>query len=187
MNEIETKFFDSFENYVFQNPVLDLINDDGRKYAMLKIKYNPFDTKIGKTFFQNCFSFDITVYDYDFDAKPIIETICVSNDNSEEFGFEGYKPDFVITCKQSPFNFVIEIDGHQWHEKTKEQAAYDRRKDRVYIKNGYTPIRFTGSEVYHNAILCIQETIEICGNNLYLILLRLHNNKLNSNNGDNNE
>ena len=57
-------------------------------------------------------------------------------------------------------NFVIEIDGHEWHEKTKEQAMRDKCKDRAYIKNGYIPIHFTGSEVFHNPENCVKEVIE---------------------------
>lgn len=50
-------------------------------------------------------------------------------------------------------NLAIEIDGHEWHEKTKEQAIKDRKRDRYLLI--HTPsiptMRFTGSEIYNNA------------------------------------
>ena len=76
----------------------------------------------------------------------------------------GYIPDFRITGGVNFCDFIIEIDGHQWHEKTKEQAAKDKLKDRVYLKNNSIPIRFTGSEVYHDSFQCVKDTIEIIAN-----------------------
>jgi very-short-patch-repair endonuclease len=57
--------------------------------------------------------------------------------------------------------YCIEIDGHEWHEKTKEQVRADKEKDRAYLKNGFIPVRFTGSEVYHDAKKCVDEFFEI--------------------------
>lgn len=75
--------------------------------------------------------------------------------------FEGYIPDFAIYINNLVSGFVIEIDGHEWHEKTKEQVRADKEKDRAYLKNGFIPIRFAGSEVYHNAKRCVDEVFEI--------------------------
>lgn len=57
--------------------------------------------------------------------------------------------------------FAIECDGHDFHEKTKEQAANDRRRERVLMINGYHVIRFTGSEIFDNAKACASEAFEI--------------------------
>lgn len=45
---------------------------------------------------------------------------------------------------------VVEIDGHNFHERTKEQAKRDRSRDRYMTTEGYTVFRFTGSEVHNN-------------------------------------
>ena len=92
------------------------------------------------------------------------------NNNSLEFTFEiqpkvdylaGYIPDFLITVNNLLSGYCIEIDGHEWHEKTKEQVRADKEKDRAYLKNGFIPIRFTGSEVYHDVKKCVDEVFEI--------------------------
>lgn len=45
---------------------------------------------------------------------------------------------------------LVELDGHDFHEKTKEQVRKDKERERDLIKNGYTILRYTGSEVYAN-------------------------------------
>ena len=75
-----------------------------------------------------------------------------------------YKADFIITLQGmlgDVLKIVIEIDGHDWHEKTKEQACYDKRRDRDIIKYGYIVLRFTGSEIFTNSKRCICEILEI--------------------------
>lgn len=45
----------------------------------------------------------------------------------------------------------VEVDGHNFHEKTKEQAQRDKLKDRLLQRVGYQVLRYTGSEVYKNS------------------------------------
>lgn len=46
---------------------------------------------------------------------------------------------------------AIECDGHDFHEKTKEQAARDKQRDRDLQSIGWAVARFTGSEIFKNA------------------------------------
>ena len=52
---------------------------------------------------------------------------------------------------------VVEIDGHDFHERTKEQAARDKTRDRWMTGAGYDVMRFTGSEVWANPFGAVQE------------------------------
>lgn len=45
---------------------------------------------------------------------------------------------------------VIECDGHDFHEKTKEQATKDKRRDRELQKQGYSILRYSGSDIVRN-------------------------------------
>jgi very-short-patch-repair endonuclease len=47
--------------------------------------------------------------------------------------------------------FIVECDGHDFHEKTKEQAARDKARDRALQASGRAVFRFTGSEIFRNA------------------------------------
>ena len=52
---------------------------------------------------------------------------------------------------------AIECDGHEFHEKTKEQAARDKSRDRALASYGVTTLRFTGSEIYRDPENCVAE------------------------------
>lgn len=52
---------------------------------------------------------------------------------------------------------VIECDGHDFHEKTKEQAAHDKARDRDLQSRGYRVFRFTGSEIHRDPVACVYE------------------------------
>ena len=57
----------------------------------------------------------------------------------------------------------IEIDGHIWHEKTKEQVQHHKERERFLIANGWKLLRFTGSEVYKDPAKCLDEAIKLGG------------------------
>lgn len=56
---------------------------------------------------------------------------------------------------------IIEVDGHDFHERTKAQARRDRARDRRMIEHGWTPLRFTGQEVYEDAIACAEQACHL--------------------------
>ncbi|MCO7127777.1 DUF559 domain-containing protein [Sporolactobacillus shoreicorticis] len=49
---------------------------------------------------------------------------------------------------------AIECDGHDFHEKTKEQAQHDKQRDRYLQMEGFKVMRFTGSEIYNHPSKC---------------------------------
>lgn len=49
---------------------------------------------------------------------------------------------------------AIECDGHDYHERTKEQAQRDKARDRELTQLGYRILRFTGSEIYRDNMAC---------------------------------
>jgi hypothetical protein len=55
---------------------------------------------------------------------------------------------------------VVELDGHEFHERTKEQARRDRSRDRHLAALGFTVFRFTGSEVHRNPYRVADEVEE---------------------------
>lgn len=70
-----------------------------------------------------------------------------------------YRVDILIMADANGgWGFVaIECDGHDWHDRTKQQAAYDRARDRELLRIGIPTLRFTGSEIYHDAFRCVNE------------------------------
>lgn len=88
-----------------------------------------------------------------------------------------YRADFVIENSITDKNnvlktydiskIVIECDGHDFHEKTKEQAKHDKRRDRFFVSKGYKVLRFTGSEIYNDWEKIIEEITEILEKDIY--------------------
>lgn len=52
---------------------------------------------------------------------------------------------------------AIELDGHDFHERTKEQAERDKSRDRLLQAAGWQVLRFTGSEVWRDPKRCVLE------------------------------
>lgn len=75
-----------------------------------------------------------------------------------------YRVDFIVSLIDSEkpaLFFAIECDGHDFHEKTKEQARNDKSRERALQEKGYIVIRFTGSEIYDDADGCAKEVLSI--------------------------
>lgn len=72
-----------------------------------------------------------------------------------------FRVDFAIdywnSIKQNGFSLFIEVDGHEFHEKTKEAVRRDKMRDRLFAKHGHELIRFTGSEVYNSPKAVVDE------------------------------
>lgn len=54
---------------------------------------------------------------------------------------------------------IVECDGHDFHERTKEQAARDRDRDRQAQLAGIEIFRFTGSELWRDPLGCADQVI----------------------------
>lgn len=74
-----------------------------------------------------------------------------------------YRADFLILDASMPLDLadprwmVVECDGHDFHERTKEQARRDKRRDRYFQSIGYKVLRFTGSEIWADPEACANE------------------------------
>lgn len=81
-----------------------------------------------------------------------------------QIGVLSYRVDFFIGVIQTQTKvitklpgIVVECDGHDFHERTKEQARRDKSRDRKLLAAGYRVMRFTGSELYRDADGCARE------------------------------
>ena len=72
-----------------------------------------------------------------------------------------YRADFVFNFSKDDLTewVAIECDGHDFHDKTKEQAAKDRARDRHFQTKGLAIFRYTGSEIWKNASGCAMDAI----------------------------
>lgn len=68
----------------------------------------------------------------------------------------GYRIDFAVkvTAAKREAWIAVECDGHDFHERTKQQAARDKARDRALTAAGYRILRFTGSEIHAEPMKC---------------------------------
>lgn len=76
----------------------------------------------------------------------------------ETVAIDRYRLDFAFLGPRGR-RLCVEVDGHEFHERTKEQARNDRARDRRLTLEGWRVLRFTGSEVWCGADACVEETI----------------------------
>lgn len=75
-----------------------------------------------------------------------------------------YRVDFCVI--RGPLKIAIECDGHDFHERTKEQARKDRSKDRWLQSHGYHVLRFTGSEIWKDPVDCAEQVLKLIWNRI---------------------
>ena len=77
----------------------------------------------------------------------------------------GYRVDFVLveaaSGQDDPSVFAIECDGHDFHEKTKEQVRKDKARDRALVAAGCYVLRFSGSEIWANPVACVDQVLDL--------------------------
>jgi very-short-patch-repair endonuclease len=52
---------------------------------------------------------------------------------------------------------AIELDGHEFHERTRDQVRKDKARERAIVQQGVTVLRFSGSEIVRNGRGCVEE------------------------------
>jgi very-short-patch-repair endonuclease len=78
-----------------------------------------------------------------------------------------YTVDFIVERSSGQSARVaIELDGHEFHERTKAQAANDKSRERAIVTTGLPVLRFTGSEVFNNPRHVMDEVISYFIKNL---------------------
>lgn len=72
-----------------------------------------------------------------------------------QYKWKNYTVDFALYSVAAPDRpLFIECDGHDFHERTKEQAEHDRSRDRIMQENGIPILRFTGREIHRSPSKC---------------------------------
>lgn len=77
--------------------------------------------------------------------------------------YAGYRVDFAIKFKVGNEwrLLIVECDGHEFHERTKQQAAKDRSRDRAIQALGHPIFRFTGAEIYRDPMSCADQALSM--------------------------
>jgi very-short-patch-repair endonuclease len=99
-------------------------------------------------------------------------TVCVEPQRTirTQLGEGRYRVDFYFYLTRfrhhsaSPGNswpemarLVVEVDGHDFHDRSKAQASYERKRQRDLTLEGYRVVRFTGSDVFNAPDACAED------------------------------
>lgn len=87
-------------------------------------------------------------------AKATSEKLYIANNHT----VGKYRVDFLLT-KNGTFYVIAEIDGHEFHDKNKQQREYEKRRDRYFAINGYKALHYAGTEIYRNPWIAAAEVI----------------------------
>jgi len=75
-----------------------------------------------------------------------------------------YVVDFLLTYDiENQSEVVVELDGHDFHDKDKYQRAYEKARDRFLVREGYRVLHFTGSEVVKDPYKVAYEVLATLG------------------------
>ena len=72
-----------------------------------------------------------------------------------------FRLDFAIIDAATDTFVAVECDGHEFHERTKEQAQHDKARDRALTADGWRVLRFTGSEVWADPQARVREIVSM--------------------------
>lgn len=130
---------------------------------------------------------DLGLLDTAFDQKPQddypvwfcdgspIDTEITTPSNYENFWLLKIFPqhrvgnrraDFLIQCftprdpRQKQSEIIVECDGYAFHDSNIEQKVKDKKRERELMAEGYQVLRFSGSEIYRDPLLCAQEVVD---------------------------
>ena len=96
--------------------------------------------------------------------NPFIDVVEIEKQKEIQYENKKYRVDFcipVIYKNQENKSFIIECDGHEFHQKTKEQVERDNTRMRDLQKQGYEVIRFSGTEIWHRPYKCASDILNI--------------------------
>lgn len=83
-----------------------------------------------------------------------------------------YRIDFTVALDAHPGMYgshvlndypkiAIELDGHEFHERTKEQVTYRNQRDRALQSAGWKVLHVSGSELYRDPVNCVFSVMEM--------------------------
>lgn len=99
-----------------------------------------------------------------YKCNPFIDVVEIEKQKEIQCENKKYRVDFcipVIYKNQENKSFIIECDGHEFHQKTKKQVERDNARMRDLQKQGYEVIRFSGTEIWHRPYKCASDILNI--------------------------
>jgi very-short-patch-repair endonuclease len=65
----------------------------------------------------------------------------------------------IVRDVESEKQMIVECDGHDFHERTKEQASSDKKRDRSLQAAGFLVFRFSGADIWRDVFGCATQAL----------------------------
>lgn len=120
---------------------------------------------------EQLFDFAWQIHCFEKDGKCDSPYIELSHQHNIQTNKGKYRADFYFDSDypsgetshhrgKNNLKLVIECDGHDFHEKTKEQVAKNNKRNLDLQMAGYEILHFSGSQVFENPLKCVKEVYE---------------------------
>lgn len=109
------------------------------------------------------FTFDLVAYAKGYEGlwlAPQYEVRKESKHYYLDFAFFADSIDGMFNITHPEFKLAIECDGHEFHERTKEQVANDNNREYDLKMMGFDVLRFSGSQIYNKPFVCAAKTLK---------------------------
>jgi len=91
---------------------------------------------------------------------------CLHPQQPVTVGKRTYRLDFAVGLAAGDWpcgdRVAVELDGHEFHERTKEQVQRRNQRDRDLQGVGWKVFHFSGSEVVRHPVACVDEVWNYC-------------------------
>lgn len=96
-----------------------------------------------------------------------------------------YRADMVLQAEfeegifpsgKAPAAVVIECDGFNYHDKTREQACRDRARDRYMQREGFVVARLAGDEILERPFECVFDVFDLALRGIVTVNRDVHQN-----------
>lgn len=94
----------------------------------------------------------------EIDCKGKVYRVDFLYDNTEDKEICEHKG---IPVPDVDIKIVVECDGHNFHQKNKQQVKRDNERQIALQLAGYDVIRFSGSQIYENPIKCVEQVYNL--------------------------
>ena len=78
-----------------------------------------------------------------------------------QLAVDNYRLDFAFQDEAKGVKINVETDGHNFHERSPEQATRDRQRDRYLQANGWIVLRFHRKELEEKILPCANEVVNL--------------------------
>ena len=120
-----------------------------------------FDTTGCKSPIEQIFMFAFSIYTFSNYDETFMEGLCLETQfKIETTNGKNYIADFVLHhefAAEGSKYLVIECDGHEYHNATKEQVEHDNERDFDIKESVYDIIHFSGSQLFKYPMKCAEQ------------------------------